>query len=204
LLFLGLLLSACSGPRTTIQAKLPYKKLIQNAEVETRAGNYLAAADNYRKAYDQKPRKKEVLYQAATLYTRARDYKKAANTYQFLEADEQRWPLLGLQYGRALKQDGRYEQTRRQLALFREAYNGADRAIVTEIVNNELAGIRLAEAGTAERTDGCAGKCGCLAVCGVCGNNLIFRPSPSSLPHEPRRHSPPVRQLRPDEVSPPR
>jgi hypothetical protein len=149
LLFLGLLLSSCGGPRTTTQSELPYKKLIQNAEVETRAGNYLAAADNYRKAYDQKPRKKEVLYQAATLYTRARDYKKAANTYQFLEADEQRWPLLGLQYGRALKQDGRYEQARRQLALFREAYNGADRPIVTEIVNNELAGIRLAEAGTA-------------------------------------------------------
>lgn len=144
-----LLLFACGGPRTTTQADLPYKKLIQNAEVENRAGNYLAAADSYRKAYDQKPRKKELLYQAATLYSRVRDYKKAANAYQFIEADEQRWPLLGLQYGRALKQDGRYEQARRQLALFREAYNGADRSIVTEIVSNELAGIRLAEAGVA-------------------------------------------------------
>jgi hypothetical protein len=66
-----------------------------------------------------------------------------------LETDEQKWPLLGLQYGRALKQDGRYEQARRQLGLFRESYNGADRAIVTEIVNNELAGIRLAQSGTA-------------------------------------------------------
>lgn len=142
-----LLTFACGGPRTTTQAELPYKKLIKNAEVETRAGNYLAAAENYRKAYNQKPRKKEILFKAAELYTRVRDYKKAADAYQLLEQDEQRWPLLGLQYGRALKQDGRYEQARRQLGLFRESYNGADRAIVTEIVNNELAGIRLAQAG---------------------------------------------------------
>jgi len=139
---------ACGAPRTTTQAELPYKKLIKNADVESRAGNYLAAAENYRKAYNQKPRKKEILFKAAELYTRVRDYKKAADAYQLLEQDEQRWPLLGLQYGRALKQDGRYEQARRQLGLFRESYNGADRAIVTEIVNNELAGIRLAQSGT--------------------------------------------------------
>ncbi len=140
--------SACGGPRTATQGELPYKKLLQSAEAEVAAGNYRAAADHYRAAYDQKPRKKEVLYQAAELYTRVRDYRKAANAYQFLEANEQRWPLLGLQYGRALKQDGRYEQARRQLALFRESYNGADRAIVTEIVNNELAGIQLAQRGS--------------------------------------------------------
>lgn len=145
LLIILLALCACGGPRTTTSAELPYKKLVRNAEVEVRAGNYLAAAENYRKAYDQKPGKKEVLFKAAELYTRVRDYKKAANAYQFLEADEQRWPLLGLQYGRALKQDGRYEQARRQLGLFRESYNGADRGIVTEIVNNELTGIRLAQ-----------------------------------------------------------
>jgi tetratricopeptide (TPR) repeat protein len=144
-----LLLFSCGGPRTTTQAELPYNKLVKNAEVETLAGNYLAAAENYRKAYNQKPRKKNVLFKAAELYTRVRDYKKAADAYQLLETDEQEWPLLGLQYGRALKQDGRYEQARRQLGLFRESYNGADRAIVTEIVNNELAGIRLAQSGTA-------------------------------------------------------
>lgn len=145
-----LVLSACSGQRRTTSAELPYKKLIRNAEVEIQAGNYLAAAENYRKAYDQKPRKKEILFKAAELYTRVRDYKKAANAYQFLETDEQRWPLLGLQYGRALKQDGRYEQARRQLGLFKESYNGADRAIVKEIVNNELVGLRLAQSDAAE------------------------------------------------------
>ncbi|MFT4750327.1 MAG: peptidoglycan-associated lipoprotein [Paraglaciecola sp.] len=138
-------LFSCGGPRATTQAELPYNRLIKNAEAEIRIGNYLAAAKNYQKAYNQKPRKKDVLFKAAELYTRVRDYKKAADAYQLLEADEQNWPLLGLQYGRALKQDGRYEQARRQLGLFRESYNGADRTIVTEIINNELAGIRLAQ-----------------------------------------------------------
>lgn len=137
-------LTACGSGRTTTQAELPYKKLIVNAEVEQRAGNFGAAAENYRKAYDQKPRKNEVLYKAAELFTRVRDYKRAADAYQFLEADEDRWPLLGLQYGRSLKQDGRYEESRRVLATFLETYNGADRQLVAEIVRNELAGIRLA------------------------------------------------------------
>ncbi|MEL7162977.1 MAG: hypothetical protein AAFN92_19615, partial [Bacteroidota bacterium] len=143
-LFLLLLLTACGTPRTTTEGELPYRKLIQNAEVETRAGNYLAAADNYRKAYDQKPKKQDVLFKAAELYTRVRAYRSAADAYQFLTPDEDKWPLLGLQYGRALKQDGRYDQARRELALFLESYNGADRPIVAEIVRNELAGIALA------------------------------------------------------------
>lgn len=138
------LLSACGGPRTTTQSELPYKKLIANAEVEQLAGNYAAAAENYRRAYNQKPRKKDILYRAAELYTRVRDYKRAAEAYQFLEPDEDKWPLLGLQYGRALKQDGRYEESRRVLATFLETYNGADRPLVNEIVRNELAGITLA------------------------------------------------------------
>lgn len=144
LLALCFLLAACGSPRTTTQSTLPYKKLIANAEVENRAGNFAAAAENYRLAYDQKPRKKEVLYRAAELFTRIKDYKRAAEAYQFLEPDEDRWPLLGLQYGRALKQDGRYDEARRVLATFLETYNGADRTLVNEIARNELTGISLA------------------------------------------------------------
>lgn len=144
LLGLFVLLTSCGSSRTTTRSELPYKKLIENAEAENRAGNYAAAADNYRKAYAKKPRKKEMLYRAAERYTRVRDYQRAAEAYQFLEADENRWPLLGLQYGRALKQDGRYNEARRVLATFVETYNGADRPLVAEIVRNELVGIGLA------------------------------------------------------------
>ena len=74
-------MTACGGPRTTTQAELPFKKLMANAETETRAGNYGLAADNYRKAYEQKPRRTDVLYKAAELYTRVRNYRAAADAF---------------------------------------------------------------------------------------------------------------------------
>lgn len=153
ILFFGFLFSclvvACGSPKSAISGErsspqLPYRILIQNAETETKAGNFLAAANFYRQAYDQKPKKQDILFKAAELFTRVRDYRSAAEAYQFLQPNEDKWPLLGLQYGRALKQDGRYEQARRELALFLETYNGADRPIVAEIIRNELAGIALA------------------------------------------------------------
>ncbi|MEM6770930.1 MAG: tetratricopeptide repeat protein, partial [Bacteroidota bacterium] len=130
--------------RSTAQTDLSYKKLVTKAKADEAAGNYAEAAAAYRAAFDQKPRKQENCYRAAELYTRIRDYQQAAEAYQFLERDEDRWPLLGLQYGRALKQDGRYDEARRALATFLETYNGADRLLVAEIVRNELAGIQLA------------------------------------------------------------
>lgn len=139
-----LVLTSCGASRSTAQTTLPYKKLVAKAEADQQAGNYAAAAAAYRAAFDQKPRKQENLYRAAELFTRIRDYKQAAEAYQFLERDEDRWPLLGLQYGRALKQDGRYDEARRALSTFLETYNGANRALVAEIVRNELAGIQLA------------------------------------------------------------
>lgn len=147
--FLSCLALSCGSPQSVVSGErtspdLPYRTLIKNAETETKAGNFLAAANNYRKAYDQKPKKQDILFKAAELFTRMRDYRSAAEAYQLLSPDEDKWPLLGLQYGRALKQDGRYEQARRELALFLETYNGADRPIVAEIVRNELSGISLA------------------------------------------------------------
>ncbi len=142
--FVLLLLACCGRGSINAQSPLPYKKLVAKAEAEEQKGNYAIAADAYRRAFELKPRKPEVLYRAAELFTRIRDYKQAAGAYQFLEQDEDRWPLLGLQYGRALKQDGRYDEARRTLATFLETYNGADRLLVAEIVRNELAGIQLA------------------------------------------------------------
>ncbi|MBC6995790.1 SPOR domain-containing protein [Neolewinella lacunae] len=157
LLTLLLVLTACGGPRpaappTTDGPELPYKKLVQSGEAEERSGNFLSAAHYFRRAYAQRPRDQAILYRAAERYVQVRDYRNAADALHLLEPDEDRWPLLGLQLGRALKQDGRYEEARRELALFLETYNGGDRPIVAEIVRNELAGITLARQRTGEET----------------------------------------------------
>ncbi len=150
-LLLLLSLFDCGGARLTTDPELPFGKLIQNAETEENAGNYAAAADYYRRAYDQKPKRQDVLYRAAELFGRVRDYRSAADAYQFV-TDNEDYPLYGLYYGRALKQDGRYDRARRELTDFLEGYNGADRPIVNEIVRNELAGIALAQAGAGAPT----------------------------------------------------
>lgn len=147
-----LLLCSCGGSRTAADVSLPYKQLIANAKTAAAAGNYALAAANYRAAYDRKPRRPEPLFRAAELFVRVRDYRRAAEAFQFLEPDNDRWPLLGLQYGRALKQDGRYEEAERTLSTFLDRYNGADRPLVSEIVRNELAGIRLARQAPASET----------------------------------------------------
>lgn len=148
-LFAVLTLAACGGgPRSVVASEeesLSYKQLRQRAEAEEQAGRPGTAAEYYRSAYALKPRQQSVLFRAAELFTQVKDYRRAAEAFQFVEKDPDEYPLLGLQYGRALKQDGRYEAARRELALFLETYNGADRPIVTEIVRNELAGIRLAQ-----------------------------------------------------------
>ncbi|MTB50600.1 hypothetical protein [Lewinella sp. W8] len=141
-------LTACGGPRSVAGPEaesLSYKQLIQQAEAEEQAGRFGVAAEYYRSAYSLKPRNQAILYRAAELFTQVKDYRKAAEAFQFMEKDADDYPLLGLQFGRALKQDGRYEAAQRELALFLETYNGADRPIVSEIVRNELAGIRLAQ-----------------------------------------------------------
>lgn len=140
-----LLLTACGGGRVVNDNGLSFRQYLQAAEQAKSNGNFLAAANNYAAAFTQKPSRQEVGYEAAELYTRVRAYEKATTIYARLSPDERRWPLLGLQYGRALKQHEQYEDARRQLTQFRDSYNGADRAIVTEIVANELAGIRLAQ-----------------------------------------------------------
>ena len=148
LLCLFLLCLGCGSARVTTEndgPELPYAKLIRNAETAEAGGDYAGAADYYRRAYDRKPGRQEPLYRAAELYTRVHDYRAAADAYQFV-TDREDYPLLGLYYGRALKQDGRYDRARRELSDFLEGYNGADRPIVAEIVRNELAGIALAQA----------------------------------------------------------
>lgn len=121
-----------------------YNQLIATAEREEAAGNFQSAAENYREAYTLRPNRPEIAFKAAELFTRIRDYEAAAASYAVLPGDDTRWPLLGLRYGRSLKQSGRSQEAERVLSDFQAGYNGSDRGIVSEIVNNELQGLAMA------------------------------------------------------------
>ena len=124
--------------------QLSFKELIRAGEAAEEAGRTAEAADFFARAAALKPRRQDLHYRAGELFSRVRDYRRAADSYQFV-TDAGDYPLFGLSYGRALKQDGRYERARTQLATFLESYNGTDRPIVAEIVRNELAGIALVQ-----------------------------------------------------------
>ncbi|PHI20543.1 hypothetical protein CEQ90_07260 [Lewinellaceae bacterium SD302] len=131
-------------------AEMSWKKIAAAAEAEEEAGNNSEAAMLYRMAWDKKQNKFELLSKSAELYAGENEYRKAADSYQYLLGQNEDYPLVGLKYGRALKQDGQYDKAQRELARFLEGYNEADRPIIEEIVNVELAGIELArsQAGT--------------------------------------------------------
>ncbi|MEM9835660.1 MAG: SPOR domain-containing protein [Bacteroidota bacterium] len=126
-------------------ANLNWKKLVKAAEEEEAAGNKAKAAALYQAAWQKKQNKFQYLHQAAELYAEVKDYRSAAEAYQLLQPKADDYPLVGLKYGRALKQDGQYDRAKRALARFVETYNEADRPIIEEMVTVEMAGIELAQ-----------------------------------------------------------
>lgn len=153
ILFLLLLgIASCGSPKavanttddTAAYADMNWKKLRAAAKAEEEAGNNVKAAELYRMAWDKKNSKYELLAKSAELYAGLKMYRESADNYQYLLGQNEDYPLIGLKYGRALKQDGQYDKAQRELARFLETYNEADRPIIEELVMVELAGIDLA------------------------------------------------------------
>ena len=145
LLLLPLLLCTCGPAPTTSPTGDPgYAALLEQAETAENRGEYIRAAQAYRRAYDLRPNRTEHVYRAAELFARGRAYMDAADAYSLTPADPATRPLLALSHGRALKQAGNYAAAESTLTEFLARYNSTDRAIVEDLVNNELRGIALA------------------------------------------------------------
>lgn len=143
--FLFVLFTACSTPGSIGGDGPGYKQLLELAEIAEGKQHYQEAAQYYRQAYDLKPGKPAPVAKAAELFNRIRDYDNAAAAYGEIPSDDLNYPLLGLRYGRALKQAGQYLEAERVFTLFQAGYNGSNRAIVSELIDNELRGIRLGQ-----------------------------------------------------------
>lgn len=152
LLLVFLVLACASRTATTAQPVsgaaatdgLNWKKTLKAAQAAEASGEIAQAAALYKAVWDKNPRKITALHQAAELYSGLKEYRKAADAYQFLLPAIDDYPLAGLKLGRLLKQDGQYDRAQRTLARFLEGYNETDRPIIEEIVATELAGVELA------------------------------------------------------------
>ncbi|MCB0661226.1 MAG: PD40 domain-containing protein [Saprospiraceae bacterium] len=104
---------------------------------------YADAAEQYEAAWRQKPKKNELIQKAAECYYIIKDYKKAIAAYQNIKDDYKNFPLAGLRYARCLKQDGNYDEASREFIDYLNKYEEGDKAIITEIVQNEIRGCEL-------------------------------------------------------------
>ena len=125
------------------QETLNWKKHKKLAEKLFEATQYVDAAAHFEEAWQQHPKEEELIYKAGECYYIIKDFKKAIHAFQYVKDENKRFPLVGLKYARALKQDGQYEAAKAAFVYFINAYQGSDKGIVSTIVANEVKGCDL-------------------------------------------------------------
>lgn len=122
------------------QENLNWKKHKKLADNLFEATQYVDAAAHYEAAWQQQPKEIALIFKAGESYGLIKDFKKAIQAYQHVKTENKRFPLVGLKYARALKQDGQYEAAKEAFIYFINAYQGNDKAVVSVIVANEIKG----------------------------------------------------------------
>ena len=143
-IILSLLLTLLLALGVQAQNKMSWRKHTKIAEMLYAKGQYADAAEHFRAAWKKKTKKKELIYKAGECFYLIRDYRNAADAWQHVKDETTAYPMIGLQYARALKQNGDYEKASSELVHFLSSYKGTDKAVVSEIVQNELRGCELA------------------------------------------------------------
>ncbi|GIV31080.1 MAG: hypothetical protein KatS3mg029_0431 [Saprospiraceae bacterium] len=141
-LVFGLLLSWQAPAQ--LQENLSWRKHAKLAETLYNSGQYAEAGEHYRAAWKKKTRKTELIYKAGECFFAVRDYANAVDCWQHVKGETDKWPLIGLQYARALKQNGQYEEASNELVNFIGNYKGEDKGLMNVIVQKELRGCELA------------------------------------------------------------
>ncbi|MFK8102766.1 MAG: tetratricopeptide repeat protein [Saprospiraceae bacterium] len=143
--FIGLLSFAVNA-----QEKMSWRQHQKLANNFLKQGQYAEAGENYLLAWKQKTKKKNLAYQAGKAFLQIKDYRKAAEAFAHIKKELKDFPLIGLEYGRCLKQDGQYQAASDALVYFINAYQRKDRALIAQIVQTEVKGCEQAIKALAE------------------------------------------------------
>ncbi len=139
-----LILGLCLISPLVAQKKLSWKKHVKAAEKELASRNYASAAEHYEQAWQQKRKKEELIFKAADIYYTIKDYRKAAESYQYVKDENEEFPLVGLKYARSLKQDGQYEKAKVAFEEFLNSYSGQGKSVLQDVIRKEVNGCDLA------------------------------------------------------------
>jgi hypothetical protein len=138
-----LILIFCLGMTTVHAQKMSWRKHAKLAKKQLEEGNLQDAATNFEAAWQKKQKKKEYLFQAAECYRKVNNYRKAAECYEPIKEENKDFMLPGLKYCRALKMDGQYDDASRAFVSLMNGYDGPDKDILADIVQNEIKGCEL-------------------------------------------------------------
>ena len=138
--FLLFLIGATTG---FAQSDLSWKKLEKLADENLARAEYANAAEQYKQAWQKKPSNLELIYKAGKAYTTIKDYQNAADAFEKVKDKTDFDPMIGLLYGRALKQSGAYAQAARELSDALNTYQGPDAEAVRQVLQTEIRGAEL-------------------------------------------------------------
>ena len=140
-----------------MQAQQNWRQFEKQARESLVVKEYFKAGTYFYLAWEQKPAKEELLYEAATAFFSARAYKESAEAYSKVLTRTDLDPLILVKYARSLKLDGNYTEAERIFREFRRIYtrqfkdeNQTEEEIQTDasiiaLTDNEIVGCELAK-----------------------------------------------------------
>ena len=141
--FLIFTLLICSKSALFAQDKLSAKKHVKLAQQLLSENKIAAAATHYEAAWSLKPKNLAYLNEAAQLYLKAREYRKAAESFGTLK-DNKIFPNARLQYAMALQQSGQFDDAIPEFLLYINSYEGKDREKMQDRIEEYIQGCTAA------------------------------------------------------------
>ncbi len=121
------------------QKSTSFKEHTRAAEKALTENNFYDVGFHSEAAWTLKPKRFDILKNAAENYFKARDYAKAAELYQILLGDKN-FAGTRLNYARALQQSGQYDEALPEFLQYSSTYNGADREQILDKIENYVEG----------------------------------------------------------------
>jgi hypothetical protein len=128
------------------QDQLPWRKRAKMAADFEKSGDLYTAAVYYRGVYEEKKDKPEYSFKAGQCFLNLRDYENAVASLEVVKDDNNnsKYDKPGYKYALALKQTGAANKAKEAFNNFLLSYQGDDKELYREFVENELKGCNYA------------------------------------------------------------
>jgi hypothetical protein len=128
------------------QNQLPWRKRAKMAADFEKSGDLYRAAVYYREVYKEKQDKPEYSFKAGRCFLNLRDYENAVTSLEVVKDDNNnsKYDKPGYKYALALKQTGAASKAKEAFNSFLLSYQGDDKELYREFVENELKGCNYA------------------------------------------------------------